>query len=87
MTRRRARILRLRCPCERNIADITAGVPQESVRVTHRATLTSPPDAPRYEWVCRCGRTHRAARHRLTVAYMEDAAAGSVMIRYLGRDL
>ena len=47
MSRRQARVLRLRCECGRNIADVTADT-MGSLVVSHRARLLSLPDAPSY---------------------------------------
>lgn len=86
MTRRRSRVLRLRCPCGRNVADVVAGTTEESVQVRHRGRLLSIPNAPTYAWACRCGREHRIRRMRVVGAYLA-VPAGSVDVRVLGSDL
>jgi hypothetical protein len=87
MSRRRRRILRLRCPCNNNVADVVSATDRSgSIVVKHRAQLLSLPDAPSYEWRCRCGRTLRARRSRLVQAYMA-VPAGPVVYRTIEVDL
>ena len=91
MSGRRARVLRLRCECGRNVADVVAGT-GESVEVRHRAQLLSLPNAPSYAWRCRCvtergrPREHRVRRARLVSAYAA-VSRGRVEYRTLGVDL
>jgi hypothetical protein len=79
-------VLRLRCECNRNLADATEGAWQselEGIRVTTRpnvvdSTYRPPPPGgyrkpPTYEWRCRCGDTHQLRHSRIVGAYRARA--------------
>jgi hypothetical protein len=89
VSRRRSRVLRLRCECGNNVADVVVGT-SESIEVKHRAQLLSLPDAPSYAWRCHCRdqrtREHRVRRARLVSAYAA-VPRGRVEYRTLGLDL
>jgi hypothetical protein len=90
VTHRRAWLLRLRCECGRNVADVSAtGSPPTDLQVHHRVPVDVYPagaPAPTYNWHCPCGQEHRRRHTRLVSAYL-GTAAGRVDYLTLNRDM
>jgi hypothetical protein len=98
----RVMLLRLRCECSRNLADVTeretspAGV-VDHLWVTPRPNVQSTPDyrpdtslvsGRTYSFACRCGRKH-VVRHDRISAHWRTFALSDRRVAYatLGRDL